>query len=452
MARIDPSIFKAYDVRGIYPHQICADTAYRIGRATCQFLHAKTLAVGRDMRLSSPALADALIAGVTDAGADAVDLGLIGTDMCYVAVARYDLDGGVMVTASHNPKEWNGMKFVRRQAVPISSDSGLADIQALADADAPPSALRGSVRRVDMYPDYTQHVLSFIDPAAVREFKIVADAGNGVGWHIASRIFSHLPCRVVPLNAEPNGDFPKHEPNPMLEENRQEAVERVRAERADMGVMWDGDADRCFFLDDTGRFVEGYFLTALLAEAVLQKHPGSTILSDPRNLWAVRDAVLANGGNFVETKSGHSFMKEAMRRTNAAFGGEMSGHYYFRDNHYADSGMIPVLMVLELMSRKGRTLRELVQPLRDRYFISGEINRDVGSREIGERIIRLLEERYSDGEVSHIDGLSVNYDDWRFNVRLSNTEPLLRLNVEGYSQALVDRRRDELLSLIEGGC
>jgi phosphomannomutase len=293
-----------------------------------------------------------------------------------------------------------------------------------------------------------QHVLSFIDPSKIKPYKIVMDPGNGMGGHIASHIFKHLPCQIIPMNFEPDGTFPNHEPNPMLEENQGPIVERVLAEKADLGVMWDGDADRCFLVDSNGRFVEGYFITALLAEAVLRKKPGATILCDPRNIWAVVDTVRENGGRLVINKAGHSFLKEAMRRENAAFGGEMSGHYYFQENYCADSGMIPVLMILELMSEKGKSLAELVEPLRSKYFISGEINSEV---EDAQAIIAKLKERYSDGEISLIDGLSVEYPDWRFNVRPSNTEPLLRLNVEARSKELMEQKRDELLAQIRGG-
>ena len=446
---LDPSIFKAYDVRGIYPDQINEEAAYRIGWATSKFLNAKTIAVGRDMRLSSPALAKALIEGITSAGTDAVDLGMIGTDMYYMAVPKYGYDGGIVVTASHNPKEWNGMKFIRAGAVPISSDTGLKEIKELSlNGNISKASVQGKVYQKDIYEDYVQHVLSFIDPSKIKPYKIVMDPGNGMGGYIASHIFKHLPCQIIPMNFEPDGTFPNHEPNPMLEENQGPIVERVLAEKADLGVMWDGDADRCFLVDSNGRFVEGYFITALLAEAVLRKKPGATILCDPRNIWAVVDTVRENGGRLVINKAGHSFLKEAMRRENAAFGGEMSGHYYFQENYCADSGMIPVLMILELMSEKGKSLAELVEPLRSKYFISGEINSEV---EDAQAIIAKLKERYSDGEISLIDGLSVEYPDWRFNVRPSNTEPLLRLNVEARSKELMEQKRDELLAQIRGG-
>jgi len=446
--KIDPGIFKAYDVRGTYPDQMNEEVAYRIGWATSRFLNARTLAVGRDMRLSSPALAQALIGGITDAGTDAVDLGMIGTDMYYMAVPKYGYDGGIMVTASHNPKNWNGMKFIREGAIPISGDTGIGRIRDLVLSDnVQPSPRKGAVIQKDIYEDYVQHVLSFIDPGRIRPYKIVLDPGNGMGGHIAGRIFEHLPCQIVPMNFEPDGNFPNHEPNPMLEENQGPIIEKVREEKADLGVMWDGDADRCFLVDSDGRFVEGYFITALLAEAVLRKKPGSTVICDPRNTWAVVETVLANGGRIVINKAGHSFFKEAMRRENAAFAGEMSGHYYFRENYCADSGMIPVLMILELMSDKGQSLAELLEPFRSRYFISGEINSTV---ENAAEIIEKLRRRYSDGEQSMIDGLSVEYSDWRFNVRPSNTEPLLRLNVEARSRELMEEKRDELLAQIRG--
>lgn len=447
MATFDLSIFKAYDVRGIYPQQINEEIAYRIGRAYTLFTRARKIAVGRDMRLSSPSLTQALIRGLTDQGANVVNLGMISTDMLYFAVPHYQLEGGIMVTASHNPPEWNGLKFIREQAIPISSDSGLKTIAEIAlkgEFSSPPTP--GSVEELNVYSDYTQHVLKFVHPEKIKPFRIVADPGNGLGGKVADCLFPYLKSQLIRLNWEPDGTFPSHEPNPMLVENQQQCKERVLQERADLGILWDGDADRCFFIDSEGNFVEGYFVTALLAEAMLRKSPGEKILCDPRNIWAVIETVQEKGGIPIVTKGGHSFMKERMRQENAIFGGEMSGHYYFRENYYCDSGFIPVVLLLELMSLKDQSLREMLAPLRAKYFISGEINFQVKDHQ---KVLKFFEERYPDAEKSYIDGLSIEYPNWRINIRPSNTEPLLRLNVEARSKELMEQIREETSQWIQ---
>jgi phosphomannomutase len=447
---INPDIFKAYDVRGVYPSEVNEDAARAIGGAFVAYLKAKRIAVGRDMRLSSPALAQAFIDGATAQGADVVDYGMIATDMLYFAVARDGHEGGVQITASHNPKQYNGMKMVRKEAFPLSGDEGLAEIrQMIADDALPPAAgRRGQVTTKDVLDAYVEHVMSFIDPSGVKPFKVVLDAGSGMGGLVAPKLFERLPCRTTRLCFEVDGRFPNHEANPLIEENRRDIVERVVAEKADVGIAWDGDADRCFFIDGTGAFVSGDFVTALLAEAFLIKHPGATVIYDLRASHAVRDTVARYGGTSLMNRVGHAFFKRRMRETNAIFGGEVTGHYYFRDNFYADNGFIPALLMLELMSSKGQALDALLQPLSDRYFISGEINTKLKSMtEVSPKLVAIAA-RYADGHQYELDGLSVEYPGWHFNVRPSNTEPLLRLNLEAATADLMTTKRDEVLALI----
>src|SRR5262249_51153211 len=381
---------------------------------------------------SSPSLAEAFTAGATGQGADVVDYGMIATDMLYFAVARDNLDGGVQVTASHNPKQYNGMKMVRREAFPLSGDEGIAEIREMiaAGTTPAPASQPGRVSRRDVLDAYVQHVMSFIDPSVIKPFNVVLDAGSGMGGLVAPKLFDRLPCRTTRLCFEIDGRFPNHEANPLIEENRRDIVERVVAEHADVGIAWDGDADRCFFIDGRGEFISGDFITALLAEAFLIKHPGSGIIFDLRASHAVKDTVERYGGTWYMNRVGHAFFKRRMRETNAIFGGEVTGHYYFRDNFYADNGFIPALLILELMSRKGQSLHDLVQPLERRYFISGEINTKLKSMEQVPATLTAIAARYADGHQYTLDGISVEYPDWHFNVRPSNTEPLLRLNLE----------------------
>ena len=447
---MDPGIFKAYDVRGVYGAEIDADAAQRIGRAFVAYLGAERIAVGRDMRTSAPEIAAAFIDGALRQGADVVDHGLIGTDMLYYGVARDDLDGGAMITASHNPKEYIGMKLVRRQAVPLSGDAGIGDIRDLVLDGRIPPAPRSAGRRsqADVLDAYVDHVFSFIDVDAVRPFDLVLDAGSGIAGLVAPRLFDRLPCRTTRLCFDVDGTFPHHEANPLIEENRRDLVARVTADGADAGIAWDGDADRCFFVDGDGEFVAGDFVTALLAEAFLRKQPGAKIVYDVRASRAVRDTVAAWGGAALMNRVGHAFFKARMRQEDALFGGEVTGHYYFRDNFFADNGFIPALLVLELMSVRGRTLGDLLAPLRETYFLSGEINTRMPDMEaVGATLDRLAED-YGDGNVHRMDGVSVEYETWRFNVRPSNTEPLIRLNLEAASRAEMERRRDEVLSII----
>jgi len=447
---INASIFKAYDVRGIYPSELNEDAARLIGRAFVAYLGAGRIGVGRDMRLSSPSMAAAFIDGAREQGASIVDYGMIGTDMLYYGVARDGLEGGVQVTASHNPGEYNGMKMVRREAFPLSGDEGLAEIRDMIQRDAipKPAGRPGGIDTRDLLGDYVEHVLSFIDPKVIKPFNVVLDAGSGIGGLVAPPLFDRLPCRTTRLCFEVDGTFPNHEANPLIEENRRDIVERVMKDKADIGIAWDGDADRCFFIDGGGEFIAGDFITALLAEAFLLKHPGAKVVYDVRASYAVKDIVARYGGTALMNRVGHAFFKRRMREENAIFGGEVTGHYYFRDNFYADNGFIPALLILELMSKKGQTLSELLAPLRAKYFISGEINTKVPNMDAVAQKLDVIAAQYSTGHTYHMDGFSAEFPDWHFNVRPSNTEPLLRLNLEALTPELMERKRDEVLALI----
>jgi phosphomannomutase len=449
---VNPDIFKAYDVRGTYPDQIDESIAHDIGRGFIGYLGARRIAVSRDMRVSSPSIAAAFIDGAASQGADVVDYGLAGTDMLYYAVAAGGFEGGAQITASHNPKQYNGVKLVRQGAFPLSGDAGISDIRDMIVAGAlpAPAAVRGTVTTGEMLEPYVDHVLGFIDPSVVKPFNVVLDAGCGIGGLVAPRLFERLPCRATELCFTIDGTFPTHEANPLIEENRRDIIAEVIRQKADIGIAWDGDADRCFFIDGQGEFVPGDFITALLAEAFLIKHPGSTVIYDLRASYAVKDVVARYGGTALMNRVGHAFIKRRMREENAIFGGEVTGHYYFRDNFYADNGFIPALLMLELMSRKGQTLAQLLAPLRERYFISGEINTKVSSMSVCDEKVAGLARRYADGDVYQIDGVSVEYADWHFNVRPSNTEPLLRLNLEGATPELMEKKRDEVLGYIRG--
>lgn len=446
----DPDVFKAYDVRGLYPEQIDEELAERIGRGFVAHIGARRIAVSRDMRLSSSALATAFTSGARAQGADVVDIGLMGTDQLYFAVARDDLDGGAQITASHNPGAYNGIKLVGRQSLPLSGDAGIGEIRDMLAAGAlpAPGGRIGTRSERVILDDYLDHVMGFIDPAAIRPLSLVLDAGNGMAGVVAPAIFDRLPCRTTRLCFDVDGTFPNHEANPLIEANRRDLVAAVRARSADAGIAWDGDADRCFFVDGEGEFVPGDFVTALLAEAFLRKTPEAAVVYDVRASHAVRDTVTGFGGRALMNRVGHAFFKKRMREENAVFGGEVTGHYYFRDNFYADNGFIPALLILELMSARARTLRELLAPFRERYFISGEINTALDDRERAAAKLELLARRYADGHVHRMDGVSVEYDTWHFNVRPSNTEPLLRLNLEASTRHEMERRRDEVLGLI----
>jgi phosphomannomutase len=453
---VDPSIFKAYDVRGIYPDQMDERLAYRIGRGFPRVLSelqdvavgALRVGVGRDMRLTAPAMADAYARGIADEGADVLDVGMVGTEMLYWTVGSRELDGGLMCTASHNPKGYTGAKLVRRGAIALSGDAGIGELRDIVAAGEPGDTAGepGAIEREEVGDEFRRAALGYIDPERIRPLKVVLDGGNGMAGPMVGPLLDSFPIEQVPTYWEPDGEFPGHEPNPLLPENRRFIVDKVREEGADLGIAWDGDADRCFFIDDTYEFVAGDFLTALLAEALLRKEPGATILYDVRASRAVPDVVAAHGGNAQVNRVGHAFFKTRMRETGAAFGGEVSGHYYFRDFYCADSGTIPALLILELLSAEGKRLSELLEPLRSRYFISGEINSEVEDQEATmEEIVA----RYGDGTVGRLDGISIDYDDWHFNVRPSNTEPLVRLNLESLvSRRHMEEKRDEVLALI----
>jgi len=447
---INPSIFKAYDVRGLYPSEVNEEAAREIGRGFVAYLQARRIAVSRDMRVSSPSVAAAFIDGARAQGADVVDYGMMGTDMMYYAVASDGLDGGAQITASHNPKEYNGIKMVRREAFPLSGDAGIGDIRDMITTGRlpPPADTPGQLSQKDVLNDYVNRVLGFIDPAIIKPFNVVLDAGNGIGGLVAPLLFKSLPCRTTGLCMEVDGTFPNHEANPLIEENRRDIVERVKHEKADIGIAWDGDADRVFFIDGTGEFVAGDFVTALLAEAFLIKHPGSKIVYDVRASYAVKNIVDKYGGTALMNRVGHAFFKRRMREENAIFGGEVTGHYYFRDFYYADNGFIPALLILELMSRKGQTLAELLAPLREKYFISGEINTRLKEMGMAQEKMDGLAAMYTEGRVYTIDGVSAEFHDWHFNVRASNTEPLLRLNLEATTLEKMEQKRDEVLAFI----
>ncbi len=459
MDTLDPGIFKAYDVRGLYGEQIDADAALLIGRAFARVLARLAgkpvselrVGLGRDMRLSAPELAARYREGLLLEGAHVIDAGMVGSEMLYWLVGSRGLDGGLMCTASHNPKAYTGAKLVREGAIALSGDSGIQDIRTTIEAGLGESVEpRGTVEEVDLYEPFQAAALRFIDPAAVRPLKVVVDGGNGMAGPMVGPLLERLGLELIEMYWTPDGEFPDHEPNPLLEENRQLIIEKVRATGADLGIAWDGDADRCFFIDDRGAFVDGDFLTALLAESLLTKNPNpahpEAILYDVRASWAVPDTVRRAGGTPFVNRVGHAFFKTRMHKEGSLFGGEVSGHYYFRDFYCADSGTIPALLMLEMLSRTGKTLSELLRPYHERYFISGEINSEVSDQQAK---MQEIAERYGDARQERLDGISIDYEDWHFNVRPSNTEPLLRLCLESLvSREDMERRRDEVLALI----
>jgi phosphomannomutase len=449
-----PGIFKAYDIRGIYGEEIDAETAHLIGRAFARVLGRLRdkepadlrVGLGRDMRLSSPDMADGVRNGLMEEGVTVVDAGQIATEMSYYLVGSRELDGGAMVTASHNPKAYNGVKLMREGALALSGDAGIQDVRAEIEAGLPDPPGGGTVEAVDIYPDFHRHMLSVIDPGVIGPLRILADGSDGMAGPMVGPLLEQLNLEVTTSRIEPTGDFPEAGPNPFLEENRRMLVEKVKEQGVDLAIAWDGDADRCFFIDDTGAFCDGDFVCALLARAALVKEPGATILYDPRSSRAVPDTVAAAGGRSDLSRVGHAFFKIRMRETGAAFGGEVSGHYYFRHFYCADSGTMPALLMLELVSREGRSLSELMDEFRSKYFISGEINSEVADQQAK---MQEIAERHPDAEIGWLDGVSVDYPDWHFNVRPSNTEPLLRLNLESLiSREDMEKRRDEVLALI----
>jgi phosphomannomutase len=449
---IDTGIFKAYDIRGLYPTEINETVAREIGRGFATYLKASQVGVSRDMRVSSPALAAAFIEGVRMQGADVVDYGMLPTDAMYFAVANDRLEGGAQITASHNPKQYNGVKMVRAEALPLSGDAGIGDIRDMISNDRLPqrAPTPGRLSNRDIVEPYVQKVMSFIDPAIIEPFTVVLDAGSGMGGLIAPELFAQLPCRTTKLCFEIDGTFPNHEANPLIEDNRRDVTAEVVRQKADIGIAWDGDADRCFFIDGSGEFISGDFITALLAEAFLLKYGPQTIIYDLRASHAVRDTVAKYGGRALMNRVGHAFIKQRMRQEDGIFAGEVTGHYYFRDFYYADNGFIPALLILELMSKKNQSLRDLLQPFRERYFISGEINTKLASMDDVPTKLAALEDRYKDAQIAKTDGISIDYPDWHCNVRGSNTEPLLRLNLEARTPELMEKKRDEVLSVIRG--
>jgi phosphomannomutase len=440
--------FKAYDIRGQIPNELNADICYRVGNATGTFLDAKTVVVGRDMRLTSDEFADAVINGLIEAGVEVLDIGLCGTEMVYFATSHLNADGGIMVTASHNPADYNGLKLVREEARPISADTGLADIRALAESDERKTADGGDRTPVNILAEYIDHMLDYVDVAALKPLKLVVNPGNGCAGIATDALEPHLPFKLIKVHNEPDGTFPNGIPNPMLLENQAVTSKAVLEHGADMGIAWDGDFDRCFLFDEKGTFIEGYYIVGLLAESILAKNTGAKIVHDPRMTWNTLEIVEASGGEAVQSKSGHSFIKEKMREVDGIYGGEMSAHHYFRNFSYADSGMIPWLLVAELMSVSGKSLSELVGERMAMYPASGEINRKV---EDAAATLQKLHDTYATDalDVDDTDGYSFEFTDWRFNIRMSNTEPVVRLNVESRGdEALLKDKTEEVLTYL----
>ena len=442
--------FKAYDIRGKVPSELNIEMAEKIGRAFVQFAKAKRVAIGHDIRLSSPEIAQAATTGLTAAGADVVDLGLCGTEQVYFATFHLGLDGGIMTTASHNPADYNGLKLVREGARPISADTGLREIERrVVVGDLGPAPGGGKVELANLASDFVDHLLGYVDLSSLKPLKVVVNAGNGGAGRIIDLLEPHLPFEFTKVLHEPDGHFPNGVPNPLLPENRKITSDAVISSGADLGIAWDGDFDRCFLFDERGEFIEGYYIVGLLAQSTLEQHPGAKIVHDPRLTWNTIELVEAAGGVPVQSKSGHAFIKEVMRNEDAAYGGEMSAHHFFREFSYCDSGMIPWLLVMQMMSKTGTPLSKLVGDRIDRYPASGEINRRVRD---ADAVMAKIEQRYAPEArlVDHTDGIGIDFDTWRFNLRKSNTEPLIRLNVEARAdRGLLRERTDELLELLQ---
>jgi phosphomannomutase len=445
--QVNPSIFKAYDIRGIYPTDLNDDIAYLIGRAFATFLKPETVIVGHDMRLSGPAVFDAVTRGLTDQGADVINIGLVSTDQYYFTCSKLGLPG-MMVTASHNPKAYNGFKMVRRMPQLLSGDAGIQDLRKLVESeDFPTPARKGTISTADYRHEFVESVLKLIDVARIKPLKVIADTGNGTVGPILKEVYAHLPVDLIGLYLEPDGNLPNHGLDPLQPENRAELEQRVVSEGAAIGFAFDGDGDRFFAIDDRGQFIPGDFLTALMGRYLLKKYPGSKIIHDVRSSWAVAELVTQDGGTPLVERVGHAFMKQRMSDEGAIFAGEVSGHYYFKDFNCADSGIIPSLILLEMLSVQDKTMSQLLTELESTYFISGEINSTVDDAKAK---IEELAQRYQDGNQDRLDGLSVGYDTWHFNVRPSNTEPLLRLNLEAKTLQEMEQRRDEVLAIIRG--
>jgi phosphomannomutase len=440
--------FKAYDIRGKVPSELNPDLAYKIGRVFAKQVNANKVVVGYDIRKTSIELSEALIQGLTDAGSNVVNIGLCGTEMIYFSTPYLNADGGIMITASHNPPEYNGMKFVKRDSVPVGYDSGLNLVEEmiLKNDLGELSAKKGSVEFVDVMDAFINNLNKFYDPKKIKPFKVVVNAGNGCAGLSLDAIESRLPVKMIKLFNEPDSEFPNGVPNPLLIENRKPTIDAVLKNNADLGVAWDGDYDRCFFFDEKGSFIEGYYIVGLLAKSILKKFPGERIVHDPRLVWNTLDVVAKGKGIAVQSKSGHAFIKQKMREVNSIYGGEMSAHHYFRDNAYSDSGMIPFLLIMQLMSEEDKTLSDLVEEMIATFPCSGEVNSTIADP-AGK--IKEIEKIYTGGKVDTTDGLSVEYDNWRFNLRMSNTEPIIRLNVESKGDVLLmEEKTKELLDII----
>ena len=440
--------FKAYDIRGKVPTELNVEMAYKIGRAFANYVNAKKIVVGYDIRKSSLELSEALINGITDSGSDVINIGLCGTEMIYFSTSYFNTDGGIMITASHNPPEYNGMKFVKKDSVPVGYDSGLNKVEEMVVKNnlGEISSKKGSIEKIDVMNDFINHLDKFYDPDKIKPFNVVVNAGNGCAGLALNAIEDRLPIKMIKIFNEPNSDFPNGVPNPLLIENRKPTIDAVLKNNADLGVAWDGDYDRCFFVDEKGDFIEGYYIVGLLAKSILKKHPGEKIVHDPRLTWNTLDIVNHSNGIAVQSKSGHAFIKQKMREVNSIYGGEMSAHHYFRENAYSDSGMIPFLLIMQLMSEENKSISDLVEEMIANYPCSGEINSTIAdpAAKIAE-----IEKLYTGGKVDKTDGLSVEYDEWRFNLRMSNTEPIIRLNVESKGDVLLmEEKTKELLDLI----
>lgn len=440
--------FKAYDIRGKVPSELNNELGYKIGRAFSKLTQAKKIVIGYDIRKSSLEISEALKNGLTDSGADVIDIGLCGTEMIYFSTPFFDADGGIMITASHNPSEYNGMKFVAKGSVPVGYDSGLNEVEKMIVNNelGEISKTKGTVTKKEVMKEFITHLSQFYDAKKINSLKVVVNAGNGCAGLALDSLESKLPVKMIKMFNNPDGNFPNGVPNPMFEENRKPTIEIIKRENADLGVAWDGDYDRCFFFDEHGNFIEGYYIVGLLAKSILKNHPGEKIVHDPRLVWNTIEVVEKSGGKTVISKSGHAFIKQKMREVNSIYGGEMSAHHYFRENAYSDSGMIPFLLILQLMSEEKKKLSELVDEMIADYPCSGEINSTINDP-AGK--IKEIEKKYSDGKIDHLDGVSIEYPDWRFNLRMSNTEPILRLNVESRGdEKLLKQKTDELLKII----
>ncbi|OGU36535.1 MAG: phosphomannomutase [Ignavibacteria bacterium RIFOXYB2_FULL_35_12] len=442
------SSFKAYDIRGKVPSELNGDLAYKIGRTYPVLVNAQKIVIGHDIRKSSEEISAALVAGLTESGVDVIDIGLCGTEMVYYATPALEADGGIMITASHNPPEYNGMKFVKKGSVPVGYDSGLKEMEKmiLRDELAPKSTKQGTMKQLDIMYKFINNLKRFYDAKKIKKYKVVVNAGNGCAGLALNALEKDLPIEMIKVFNEPDSDFPNGVPNPLLIENRKPTIDAILKSKADLGVAWDGDYDRCFFFDEKGNFIEGYYIVGLLAKSILKKNPGGKIVHDPRLTWNTLEIVNKFGGQAVVSKSGHAFIKQKMRKVNSVYGGEMSAHHYFRDNAYSDSGMIPFVLILQLMSEENKPFSQLVEEMIAAYPCSGEINSEI-SDPAGK--IKEIEKKYSDGKIDKLDGLSVEYDNWRFNLRMSNTEPIIRLNVEAKgSIKLMEEKTKELLNLI----